>query len=333
MQFKCPITCQNIGTVKCDDHYGCSNIDTIVDDFIKRTLFIIRRFQDHPTLINYVNINTERSKYGKLNVYLAQEYIDGMSIKNWRKKHGKRHSIVDIARQVLKAVESLNSTNERINHNYLNESSIFVDQRGTCRVSDFHLVPYLMYLKWDEFLLNQCSDIEALAIVIKNENEANYQLANDFIAQCLSKDLLFFDNLLEHSFISNALCSSDVKTNDRLLENFEIQSYLGGGSFGQVFKASNQIDKKMYAIKLIAIPERQGQRNRMDREVEVLSKLNNKYTVKYISSWKQSVNLTELNRYDADNENGEAKYFDFNFVLLFNFKLRPSSSFSVDSGN
>lgn len=300
--FKCPISCQNIATQNCDDHgHGCSNIETIINEFRERTDFVIRHIV-HTNLVHYININTEGVRNEKLIVYLAQEWIDGMSIKNWRDKHGKRHNIVDIARDVLKAIECLNNISERVTHNFLNTSSIFIDQSGNCRVSDFHLVPYLMYLKSDNFLLNQCSDFEALASVIKSENERNYQLANDFIDRCRSKDLLFVDNLLKHSFISNALCGSDIKTNqdDRLLEHFEIQNYLGGGSYGQVFKARNQIDKKMYAIKLIQIPAKKSQRDRMDREVEVLSKLTYKYIAKYITSWKQSINLTELNKYMAD---------------------------------
>lgn len=293
LQFKCPISCQNIAKTKCDDHgSGCTDIKTIENELRARTDFIIKNVR-HSNLVNYVNINITQGSEGKLIVLLAQEYIDGISIKRSRKDYGKSYNIVDIAREVLKAIECLNNINERITHDFLNTGSIFVDKSGKYRVSDYHLVPYLMYLKRDQFLLNQCSDFVALAAILKSENEANYKLANDFIDQCRSKELLFADNLLKHSFITNAACRH-VKTfqdDDRLLDDFYIQKYLGGGSFGQVFEARNLIDKKLYAIKMIAIPEEQSHRNKM----EVLSKLNHKYIVKYITSWKQSVDLTELN--------------------------------------
>lgn len=296
LQYKCPISCQNLASKKCRDHaVGHLDIDKITKELIERANFTINKHL-HKNLVPYINIFTEKLQE-KLIVYLAQEFVDGSSIKKLR-EDGKRHHVEIIAREVLLAIESLNTIDERITHDCLTTGSIFVDKTDEFRVSNFHLVPYLMYLNNKYVPLNQYSDYDALGSVIKTENEANYELAKDFIMQCRSKNVVFVDNLLKHPFISNEKCS-DVKSrqNDRLLEQFDIESYLGGGSFGQVFKARHQHDKKLCALKLIAIPTKESNRQKMEREVEVISKFDHRNIARYITSWKQPVNLTMLEKY------------------------------------
>ncbi|XP_031628384.1 eIF-2-alpha kinase GCN2-like [Contarinia nasturtii] len=93
------------------------------------------------------------------------------------------------------------------------------------------------------------------------------------------------------------------KYRNALLEQFEIEKWLGGGSFGDVFQAKYHTDQRPYAIKFIEIPQNDKKDlEHMEREVEILRSINYRYIVRYITSWKQFVNFTELNKYTDEEE-------------------------------
>ncbi|XP_068083730.1 eukaryotic translation initiation factor 2-alpha kinase isoform X2 [Anabrus simplex] len=71
----------------------------------------------------------------------------------------------------------------------------------------------------------------------------------------------------------------------RYLTDFEPIHCLGKGGFGIVFEAKNKIDECNYAIKRIALPNRQESRDRVMREVKALAKLDHHHIVRYFNAW------------------------------------------------
>nr|CAD7441052.1 unnamed protein product [Timema bartmani] len=63
----------------------------------------------------------------------------------------------------------------------------------------------------------------------------------------------------------------------RYLTDFDPVRCLGKGGFGIVFEAKNKIDDWHYAIKRIALPNRQESRDRVMREVKALAKLDHQH--------------------------------------------------------
>ena len=70
------------------------------------------------------------------------------------------------------------------------------------------------------------------------------------------------------------------------LKDFEIQTKLGQGSFGIVYKVKRKIDNSHYVMKQINISQ-MSSRMKQDaiNEVTVLSKMSNPYVVKYYDSF------------------------------------------------
>ena len=82
-----------------------------------------------------------------------------------------------------------------------------------------------------------------------------------------------------------------IKIPSSLLENYELNSKIGVGGFGIVFKATNKLDEKICAIKLISFQVKdQTNEDLQDllKEVRILSKLKHEYIINYITSMKFS---------------------------------------------
>lgn len=73
----------------------------------------------------------------------------------------------------------------------------------------------------------------------------------------------------------------------RYRSDFEQISFLGRGGFGAVVKARNLIDNQLYAIKLVKMDIRDQQKKdpKLMREVQTLSRLQNRYVVRYYQAW------------------------------------------------
>lgn len=85
----------------------------------------------------------------------------------------------------------------------------------------------------------------------------------------------------------------------RLRTEFEVQSYLGKGAFGDVLKVRNMLDNRQYAIKRIPLPARSRQLyKKMTREVELLSRLNHENVVRYFNSWIECSSPEDLEEMD-----------------------------------
>ncbi|KAL0075948.1 kinase-like domain-containing protein [Phycomyces blakesleeanus] len=72
----------------------------------------------------------------------------------------------------------------------------------------------------------------------------------------------------------------------RYKSDFEEMEYLGKGGFGEVIKAKNKLDGRLYAVKKIRLDPRDSEDLRkILREVQTLSSLHHQYVVRYYATW------------------------------------------------
>ncbi|KAL2742325.1 eukaryotic translation initiation factor 2-alpha kinase isoform X1 [Vespula maculifrons] len=86
----------------------------------------------------------------------------------------------------------------------------------------------------------------------------------------------------------------------RYLTDFEPIDCLGKGGYGVVFEAKNKIDECNYAIKRIALPNRQDSRERVMREVKALAKLDHCNIVRYFNAWVECPPIEWLEEHDQE---------------------------------
>ncbi|XP_031628259.1 eIF-2-alpha kinase GCN2-like [Contarinia nasturtii] len=299
---KCPISCAQISIESECSNHG----DNVVEAFQARAKFIIENVK-HSNLVRYLDVNCEILD-GYLTVNLVQEYIEGVSVK-CMSDQGILPSLSPIAEWLLKAISYLHSMNPSITHGYINDGSIFLGKSARYHVGDYHLIPYLMYLKGTLSSVQTVTDIRALGSLVATKHEIVDSFARDFIKMCQceqSKDLL------KHAYLSN-VHTGDANTiyDGPFLNHFQIIEKLGEGAYGSVLKVNAvQAQGKCgqeYALKLITLPTgSKGKYDKVKREVELISQLNHENVVKYITSWEQTVDALELkNRFDITIFNGE----------------------------
>ncbi|KAI4487625.1 hypothetical protein M0802_011981 [Mischocyttarus mexicanus] len=90
----------------------------------------------------------------------------------------------------------------------------------------------------------------------------------------------------------------NVNFKSRYLTDFEPVDCLGKGGYGVVFEAKNKIDDCNYAIKRIALPNSQGSRERVMREVKALAKLDHCNIVRYFNAWLECPPIEWLDEHD-----------------------------------
>ncbi|XP_067656934.1 eukaryotic translation initiation factor 2-alpha kinase 3-like [Haliotis asinina] len=74
----------------------------------------------------------------------------------------------------------------------------------------------------------------------------------------------------------------------RFSQDFDCLHCLGKGGFGIVFEAKNKVDDCNYAVKRICIPNREGQKERVIREVKALAKLDHVGIVRFYHAWLET---------------------------------------------
>ncbi|XP_055298583.1 eIF-2-alpha kinase GCN2-like [Sitodiplosis mosellana] len=319
---KCLITCKQISRENdCHQHD-----DDIVEVFESRAEYIIKNVK-HSYLVRYLDVNCEILD-GNLIVHLVQEYIEGVSVKDLYEQ-GILPSLAPIAERLLKAISYLHSMDPKITHGYINDASIFLGKSAVYRVADYHLVPYLMYLQ-DTYSMPVTTDFQALGSLVASKNKIVQYFANDFVEQCHLTQSTCWD-LLSHEFLSNAhIGESNTIYNGPFLNHFEIEETLGSGSYGSVIKAKPPNGRESFALKLIELPSgSKGQYGRVKREVELISQIDHENVVKYITSWEQSVNVTELGlnqeESDSSSSDDEAKVTSPKFLDMIIIQMELCS--------
>lgn len=288
---------------KCQGHGF--DLYKMLRELYDRAKYLINNVK-HKNLVRYLALNVY-FKGPIMRVQIAQDFIEGESIQSIC-ENGQLVNVAAISKEVLNSIIYMQDKSIEVTHGYLNDKSIFLDKSGLCRVSDFDLIPYLMYLKGVD-IIHKESDVNALGNLIARLRDTLLKSTNDFIDQCHSGRIIHYSDLLKHQFLSNNwYCNRKPRNNSDSIENFHIDGEIGRGSFGVVLKAKQQADKKNYAIKIIVMPEKRNVYEKFSREAELISRLNHKNIVRHITSWKQmNVNLPEFRKqYSVSSDDDES---------------------------
>ena len=98
----------------------------------------------------------------------------------------------------------------------------------------------------------------------------------------------------------------DILDTGRFNKKFKNRQLIGQGGFGKVYKATYQIDQKLYAIKSVRIhipkrkmdnPMQEICKHRMYREIQAASSITSENIVRYFNSW-----FEELEQEDRESE-------------------------------
>lgn len=291
VKSKCPINCDEIYKF-CTRKHG--DIITLMKVFKERANYLIQNV-DHSNLVRYIDVSLTESD-GMLIVHLVQDYVKNAKSVRELSNDGILPSLAPIAEWLLKVISYLEKMKPKINHGYINDGSIFVDNSGVYRFADFNLIPYLMFLKGTEHLLVETNDLKALGSFINHENEIAQHFSQDFIEKCCSDESWSCQELLTHAFLSNVhIVEATTTYNGPLLNQFDIVEVLGRGADGCVIKAKQPANDEFFALKMIKIPiASKGKYTKVRREIDLIPKVNHKNVVKYLANWEQTINVNEL---------------------------------------
>lgn len=92
-------------------------------------------------------------------------------------------------------------------------------------------------------------------------------------------------------FVNEINGLNSILEDGRCQRSYLIQSKLGRGEFGTVYKAMHILDEQIYAIKMIPFNvgiNRNVKEHKLFREVTSMSKLNSKYLLRYYNCWLES---------------------------------------------
>ncbi|KAI7849877.1 kinase-like domain-containing protein [Circinella umbellata] len=96
--------------------------------------------------------------------------------------------------------------------------------------------------------------------------------------------------------------AASTTTLSRYKSDFEEIEFLGKGGFGEVVKARNRLDGRLYAIKKIRLDPRDSEDLRkILREVQTLSSLHHQYVVRYYATWFEDADGSS-SRYTDDDD-------------------------------
>lgn len=310
LEQKCIPNCPNRNMEqKCSGH----SIDDFIN-YIERQVMNLSQLR-HKNLISYECVLIMKKKDGIL-VYLVQDFVLGTSVcvisacLGWCAEGASM-----VARGTLDALIYLH--NKGVSHSLLYDTTVFMDNCGIIRITDFALVPYLQELIGGQKY--SIGDLPALGAVIESLIPTPPSEMRDFIGKCKSERTLSASDLLDHPFlrpvfklekleeeIRNIHVKSPIMMDrstiptecatlrSRIQSEFEVLQFIGQGAFGDVLKVRNILDNRQYAIKRIPLSSKNRHVfKKMTREVELLSRLNHENVVRYYNSWIESANIKD----------------------------------------
>ncbi|KAI8080591.1 kinase-like domain-containing protein [Thamnidium elegans] len=128
----------------------------------------------------------------------------------------------------------------------------------------------------------------------------------------------------------------------RYKTDFEEIEFLGKGGFGEVVKARNRLDGRLYAIKKIRLdPKDSEDLRKILREVHSLSSLHHQYVVRYFATWFEDEDGAGFrdsdddsfsdseSEYDEDGEDGDVSAYKQQFHDFLSVARHPSKSKSM----
>lgn len=308
LESKCIANCNRTASdQKCSGH----TVDEIIQSIEKQVTSLESLV--HKNLIAYECVLCMKKKEG-LVLYLVQDFVLGTSICSISGSLGWcPEGAAIVAKGVLDALIFLH--NNGVSHRNLYDCTVFMDNSGTIRVTDFAIVPYLLELIGGQ-KTNQ-GDLPALGSLIESLSPTPHCEMRDFIEKCKSERTLSASVLIDHPFLRPTQPGEPIRPvtsaaptipermvnqslnvhhpaisnagQSRLHTEFKELEFLGQGAYGDVMKVRNVLDNREYAIKRIPLSARNKQLyKKMTREVELLSRLNHENVVRYYNSWIES---------------------------------------------
>lgn len=248
----------------------------------------------HKNIVSYECIQSQKKKDGVV-LYLVQDFVLGTSVGSISGTLGWCIEGVSIvARGVLDSLIYLH--NQGVSHNNLSECTVFMDNSGTVRITDFSLIPLVLELisiPDDTEPKPVENDLPALGTLIESMSPTLLHLElTEFVDRCKSARTLSASDLLEHPFLRvmnnantstatafihpmaaleqrrqslairipehkiDATLPSSASGRSRLSTEFNTLQWLGTGAFGDVLKVRNILDNREYAIKRIPLAPR-----------------------------------------------------------------------------
>jgi eukaryotic translation initiation factor 2-alpha kinase 4 len=291
-----------------------------------------------------------------LQVLLFQEFLLGISLFSISGGLGWYPEGASMAAKgVLDALIFLH--NNGISHGNLLDSTVFMDNFGFIKLTYFSSIPFLQKLVNPK--QQATADLPALGTLIESLIPTPHLEMRDFINRCKSERTISSNDLLEHPFLYSMISNdhsqspNDEKvvsmvpprsinvqmptfaTSDHswLKTEFEMESFIGKGAYGDVLKVRNILDSWQYAIKCIPLSSKNKQLyKKMTREVELLSQLNHENVVRYFNSWIETQS-TPIAPLDDEDESEWSISWGMVKTHSQNHLVGDSSSDSDDSSN
>lgn len=142
----------------------------------------------------------------------------------------------------------------------------------------------------------------------------------------------FANNNNNHQQPSDINAITPVISTSRYKSDFEEIEFLGKGGFGEVIKARNRLDGRLYAIKKIRLDPRDSEDLRkILREVHSLSSLHHQYVVRYFATWFEDEDDTGYRDSDDESFSESESEYDEEDGDVSSYKQQFHDFLSVDN--
>ncbi|XP_054730561.1 eIF-2-alpha kinase GCN2 [Anastrepha obliqua] len=246
---------------------GNHSVDDVMASIEKRVLMLSNLH--HKNIIQYQCVLCVKRKEGLI-VYLAQDFLRGTSLRNISSSLGWCiEGVRMVAQGVLDALVFLH--NKGVSHSHLLDSTVFLDNTGTLRCTDFSLVPNLLELIGDVEERPMRGDFPALGALIENLMPTHTVEMRDFIAKCFSDRTLSGSELLEHQFLHASLLGHEDETDVHFaLHQSAAQRRASGGAASLALQHKKQAEKHLPAT-LAVMPIMPMSQSRLSNEFQLMS--------------------------------------------------------------
>lgn len=292
----------------------------------------------HENLIAYEDVFYNSQPY-KLQVFLAQEFVPGISISKIPGELEWSSSSISASKVGARVLDALIFLRDKkFLHGNISESSVFMDNFGKIRVTDYHIVQYLQEMIAD---IEKTDDFSALGALMEMWVTNPHPAVENFIDQCNSGKTTAAELL--KTCLSPAIDSQPHPiTNSRFESEFLKDSKVGSGCFGTVWKVRNKFDGKIYAVKKVKMNSQSKRHCDLTmREVTLLSELSHENVVRYFSSWTEMDEdedfecednpVNDQGNEESDDQSSSAEYIRKRDKSNSNFDPKESVRFGVVS--
>uniref|UniRef100_W8B1Y4 non-specific serine/threonine protein kinase n=1 Tax=Ceratitis capitata TaxID=7213 RepID=W8B1Y4_CERCA len=188
---------------------GNHRVDVVISSIEKQVASLAQL--QHKNLVQYECVLCKKGKEGLI-VYLVQDFVLGTSLSNITTTIGWcTEGVRMVARGVLAALVYLH--NKGVSHSRLLSSTVFMDNTGALRCTDFSLVSNLLELVGGAEQSTTQGDLPDFGALVESLMPSQTYEMRDFIEKCNSERTLSASELLEHPFLHTSLPGQDDKNN------------------------------------------------------------------------------------------------------------------------